>query len=162
MSVDLDRRRTELLDLRTRVLGAAMVAHGVTPDALAAYDGKLCGPISQVVLRNRGAGPFGLLNLVDERCGGTFENIDDVVPAQERAAVELPALPLGDDGGDFAPGCGRRSACESGHLRASSDAFGRSGRQDDGRDRPRNEVNTSSRPTVDPPSATCPCACLAS
>jgi hypothetical protein len=63
-----------------------MVEHGVTPDALAAYDGKLCGPISQVVLRNRGAGPFGLLNMVDERCGGTFDNIDDVIPPEERAA----------------------------------------------------------------------------
>ena len=69
-----------------RVLGAAMVEHGVTPAALAAYDDKLCGPISQVVLRNRGAGPFGLLNMVDERCGGTFDNIDDVIPAAERAA----------------------------------------------------------------------------
>jgi 2-polyprenyl-6-methoxyphenol hydroxylase-like FAD-dependent oxidoreductase len=68
-----------------RVLGATMVAHGVTVDALAAYDAQLCGPISQLILRNRGAGPFGLLNIVDERCGGTFENIDDVVPAQERA-----------------------------------------------------------------------------
>ena len=68
-----------------RVLGAAMVEHGVTPDALAAFDAKLCGPISQLVLRNRGAGPFGLLNMVDERCGGTFDNIDDVIPPQERA-----------------------------------------------------------------------------
>ncbi len=69
-----------------RVLGAAMVEHGVTPAALAAYDARLCGPISQLVLRNRGAGPFGLLNMVDERCGGTFDNIDDVIPPQERAA----------------------------------------------------------------------------
>ena len=68
-----------------RILGAAMVEHGVTPEALAAYDDKLCGPISQLILRNRGAGPFGLLNIVDERCGGTFDNIDDVIPPQERA-----------------------------------------------------------------------------
>jgi 2-polyprenyl-6-methoxyphenol hydroxylase-like FAD-dependent oxidoreductase len=68
-----------------RILGALMVEHGVTQDALAAYDAKLCGPISQLVLRNRGAGPFGLLNLVDERCGGTFDNIDDVIPPKERA-----------------------------------------------------------------------------
>lgn len=67
-----------------RVLGAAMVEHGATPEALAAYDAKLCGPVSQLVLRNRGAGPFGLLNLVDERCGGTFDDIDDVIPPQER------------------------------------------------------------------------------
>ena len=62
-----------------------MVEHGVTPEALAAYDAKLCGPVSHLVLRNRGAGPFGLLNLVDERCGGRFDNIDDVIPPQERA-----------------------------------------------------------------------------
>jgi 2-polyprenyl-6-methoxyphenol hydroxylase-like FAD-dependent oxidoreductase len=68
-----------------RLLGAAMVEHGATAEALAAFDAKLCGPISQLVLRNRGAGPFGLLNMVDERCGGTFDNIDDVIPPQERA-----------------------------------------------------------------------------
>lgn len=67
-----------------RLLGAAMVEHGATSEALAAYDAKLCGPVSQLVLRNRGAGPFGLLNLVDERCGGTFDNIDDVIPPRER------------------------------------------------------------------------------
>jgi 2-polyprenyl-6-methoxyphenol hydroxylase-like FAD-dependent oxidoreductase len=68
-----------------RVLGAAMVEHGVTPEAFAAYDARLCGPISQLILRNRGAGPFGLLNMVDERCGGIFDNIDDVIPPDERA-----------------------------------------------------------------------------
>ena len=69
-----------------RELGKAMLEHGVTPAALAAYDAKLCGPISQLILRNRGAGPFGLLNIVDERCGGQFENIDDVIPPAERTA----------------------------------------------------------------------------
>ncbi len=68
-----------------RVLGAAIVEHGATQQALAAYDDKLCGPISQLILRNRGAGPFGLLNIVDERCGGTFDNIDDVIPPEQRA-----------------------------------------------------------------------------
>ena len=68
-----------------RVLGAAMLEHGVSEAALAAYDDRLCGPVSQIVLRNRGAGPFGLLNMVDERCGGTFDNIDDVIPSKERA-----------------------------------------------------------------------------
>jgi 5-methylphenazine-1-carboxylate 1-monooxygenase len=67
-----------------RILGAAMVEHGVTQAALAAYDDKLCGPISKLILRNRGAGPFGLLNMVDERCGGTFDDIDSVIPPSER------------------------------------------------------------------------------
>lgn len=69
-----------------RILGAVLVEHGLTPEALAAYNAKLCEPIGQLVLRNRGAGPFGLLNLVDERCGGTFDDIDKVVPPEERAA----------------------------------------------------------------------------
>ena len=69
-----------------RLLGASMLRHGATPAALAAFDAELCGPVSQLVLRNRGAGPFGLLDLVDERCRGEFEEIDDVVPAAEREA----------------------------------------------------------------------------
>ena len=69
-----------------RVLGAALLRHGVTPEALRAYDERLCRAISGLVLRNRGAGPFGLLNLVDERCGGVFDDIDVVVPPGERDA----------------------------------------------------------------------------
>ncbi len=67
-----------------RVLGAAMIEHGATSEALRAYDRKLCAEISSVVLRNRGAGPFGLLNLLDERCGSVFDDIDAVIPADER------------------------------------------------------------------------------
>ncbi len=69
-----------------RVLGAAIVQHGVTAAALQEYDARLCAEISAVVLRNRGAGPFGLLNLLDERCGGVFDDIDAVIPAAEREA----------------------------------------------------------------------------
>ena len=69
-----------------RVLGAALIEHGVTGRALQAYDARLCSEISAVVLRNRGAGPFGLLNLLDERCGGVFDDIDAVIPAAERDA----------------------------------------------------------------------------
>jgi 2-polyprenyl-6-methoxyphenol hydroxylase-like FAD-dependent oxidoreductase len=67
-----------------RVLGAALIRHGVSAAALAAYDDALCKEISALILRNRGAGPFGLLNLLDERCGGVFEDIEQVLPAAER------------------------------------------------------------------------------
>ena len=67
-----------------RIIGARLVDHGVGSDALGAYDAELCEPISQLVLRNRGAGPFGLLNLVAERCGGIFDDIDEVISASER------------------------------------------------------------------------------
>ena len=69
-----------------RVLGAALVAQGLGPNALQAYDQKLCADISALVLRNRGAGPFGILGLVDERCAGVFDHIDEVIPAAEREA----------------------------------------------------------------------------
>jgi len=69
-----------------RILGASMVDHGPTADALTAYDRKLCGPVSKLVLRNRGAGPFGLLDIVNDRCGGRFDDIDAVIPPEERAA----------------------------------------------------------------------------
>lgn len=72
-----------------RVLGRIMLSHGVTPAALQAYNAELCEPVGQLAMRNRGAGPFGLLNLVDERCGGDFESVDDVVPAAERTAFML-------------------------------------------------------------------------
>jgi 5-methylphenazine-1-carboxylate 1-monooxygenase len=67
-----------------RVLGVSLLAHGVTPAALQDYDAKLCKDVSALVLRNRGAGPFGLLNLLDERCGGVFDDIEKVIPRAER------------------------------------------------------------------------------
>lgn len=67
-----------------RELGIAMLAHGVTPNALQAFNDKLCGPVSELVLRNRGAGPFGLLNMVEDRCGGAFDDINAIIPAAER------------------------------------------------------------------------------
>ncbi|KUR71829.1 hypothetical protein AQZ52_09615 [Novosphingobium fuchskuhlense] len=72
-----------------RVLGRIMTRQGVTAGALAAFDAELCAPISAVAMRNRGAGPFGLLNMVDERCGGQFDDIDAVISAEERAAFML-------------------------------------------------------------------------
>jgi len=67
-----------------RVLGACLLDCGVNGAALQRYDNLLCKDLSALVLRNRGAGPFGLLNMVYERCGGVFDNIDDVIPQTER------------------------------------------------------------------------------
>ncbi|NOW45771.1 2-polyprenyl-6-methoxyphenol hydroxylase-like FAD-dependent oxidoreductase [Novosphingobium sp. SG751A] len=76
-----------IVDART--LGRCLIEHGVNAQALAAFDAELCGPVGQLAMRNRGAGPFGLLNLVDERCGGTFDDIDDVIPEAERKQFML-------------------------------------------------------------------------
>jgi len=66
-----------------RVLGAAFLEHGVGRTALEAYQTALLDDMSALVLRNRGAGPVSILGLVDERCGGVFDNIDDVIPRHE-------------------------------------------------------------------------------
>lgn len=68
-----------------RVLGHKMLSHGMTSAALKAYNEQLCAPVSELILRNRGAGPFGLLNMVNDRCGGEFSKIDDVISPTERA-----------------------------------------------------------------------------
>ncbi len=69
-----------------RVLGAVFVEHGVGPTALEAYEAALLDDMSALVLRNRGAGPIALLGVVEERCGGEFDDIDDVIPRAEREA----------------------------------------------------------------------------
>ena len=70
-----------------RMLGAAMVSHGINSTALRAFDEQLCESISAVVLRNRGAGPFAILNELDTRCGGLFDDIEAVFPKVERQAM---------------------------------------------------------------------------
>ena len=67
-----------------RVIGAAILTRGLTPDALKLYDNQLCKRVSELVLRNRLAGPFGLLDILNDRCGGVFENIDTIIPLEER------------------------------------------------------------------------------
>ena len=69
-----------------RVLGANLISIGVSEDALKAFDEHLCAPVSELILRNRGAGPFGLLDMIEERCNGLFDQIDDVLPKKEREA----------------------------------------------------------------------------
>jgi 2-polyprenyl-6-methoxyphenol hydroxylase-like FAD-dependent oxidoreductase len=69
-----------IIDART--IGAMMLAHGVGPEALSAYDAALCGPVSELVLRNRNAGPFGLLDIVDARCGGRLRRYRRRDPAR--------------------------------------------------------------------------------
>lgn len=66
-----------------RVLGACLVEHGISQDALASYDDQLCSRISDVVLRNRGDGPFGILSIIDKRCGGVFDDVNEVISKKE-------------------------------------------------------------------------------
>lgn len=66
---------------------AALLDRVVGPVAQQAYHQQRSAPVSALVLRIRGAGPFGLLGLLAERCGGVFDGIDQVIPAAERDAL---------------------------------------------------------------------------
>jgi 2-polyprenyl-6-methoxyphenol hydroxylase-like FAD-dependent oxidoreductase len=66
-----------------RILGSKLVEHGTSEVAFRAYEDELRDKINALILRNRGAGPIGLLGVIEERCDGRFEHIDDVIPRAE-------------------------------------------------------------------------------
>ena len=50
-----------------RILGAAILEHGLTPNALKHYETQLLKPLNELVLRNRGEGPVGVLFNIEDR-----------------------------------------------------------------------------------------------
>jgi 2-polyprenyl-6-methoxyphenol hydroxylase-like FAD-dependent oxidoreductase len=66
-----------------RVLGAQFLTHGVTPAALQAYEALVRPQTSRVTLANRGAGPIAVLQTVEDRSGGNFTRIEEVMSHQE-------------------------------------------------------------------------------
>ena len=66
-----------------RVLGAAFHQHGVGTEALGLYEMTMLEDMNQLILRNRGAGPIGILGIVEERCEGIFDDIEEVIPRHE-------------------------------------------------------------------------------
>lgn len=77
-----------------RVLGAEMQAKGANLAALTAYNDELCGPVSKVVLANRGSGPDAIMQMVEDRCDGDFSRMDEVMSEAEKAehAAKYKAL----------------------------------------------------------------------
>ncbi|UWR88149.1 flavin-dependent oxidoreductase [Phaeobacter inhibens] len=70
-----------------RVIGAQMLAHGINPQALSAYEAAVRPVTTAVALANRaGGGPDGVLQQVEDLCGGDFSNIGDVIPQADLAA----------------------------------------------------------------------------
>jgi hypothetical protein len=49
------------------------------------YEAEMRPKTSKVVLMNRVAGPDSILDVIEERCGGQFDDIEDVFPAAEMA-----------------------------------------------------------------------------
>jgi 2-polyprenyl-6-methoxyphenol hydroxylase-like FAD-dependent oxidoreductase len=69
-----------------RKLGRAFLDHGPGPAALQAYEDEMRPLTSKVILTNRVAGPDQILDVVEERCGGRFGQIEEVISREELAA----------------------------------------------------------------------------
>lgn len=68
-----------------RVLGAKLLVHGLTHEALAAYEAEVRPRTTKVAIANRGAGPLGVLQTVEDRSAGVFDHIEDVMTHDELA-----------------------------------------------------------------------------
>lgn len=68
----------------TRVLGAALIEHGVTPKALRAFESQLLEPVNNVVMRNRGQGPVGVLLDIEARIAAG-QSIEAAIDKEEIA-----------------------------------------------------------------------------
>ena len=60
--------------------------HGVTREALLAYEAEMRPATTKVVLANRGSGPDAVLQVIEERCGGKFDRLEDVASLEELTA----------------------------------------------------------------------------
>ena len=71
--------------LDARVLAREIAAHGVTPEALAAYEAERRPATARIVLANRRNGPEQVMQMVEERAPEGFARIEDVLSAEELA-----------------------------------------------------------------------------
>ncbi len=70
-----------------RVIGAKFLEYGLVPQALQSYEDDVRPVTTGVGKANRaGGGPDGVLQRVEDLCGGEFDDIDDVIPRAELAA----------------------------------------------------------------------------
>lgn len=69
-----------------RMLGRAFRDHGVTRAALLAYEAEMRPRAEGILRANRGKGPDAVMQMVEDRCGGVFDDIETVIPRAELAA----------------------------------------------------------------------------
>lgn len=69
-----------------RVIGAQLLEHGVGAKALEAYEAQTRPATTGIFHANRGSGPDAVMQWVEDRCGGQFGNINDVIPHADLAA----------------------------------------------------------------------------
>lgn len=69
-----------------RVIGGQLLEHGVTAKALEAYEAQIRPATTGIFHANRGSGPDAVMQWVEDRCKGKFDDINDVIPHAELAA----------------------------------------------------------------------------
>jgi len=69
-----------------RKLGAAFRSHGLTRAALLAYEAEMRPRAEGILRANRGKGPDAVMQMVEDRSGGVFDDIESVIPRAELAA----------------------------------------------------------------------------
>jgi 2-polyprenyl-6-methoxyphenol hydroxylase-like FAD-dependent oxidoreductase len=66
-----------------RKLGRAFLEHGVGSTALQAYEDEMRPATEKMILTNRSAGPDHIMQIVEEKCGGVFDDIGEVMSHDE-------------------------------------------------------------------------------
>lgn len=69
-----------------RKLGAAFRDHGVTRTALLAYEAEMRPRAEGILRANRGKGPDAVMQMVEDLCGGTFDDLEPILPRATLAA----------------------------------------------------------------------------
>ncbi|MEM5543679.1 flavin-dependent oxidoreductase [Sulfitobacter sp. AS92] len=71
--------------LDARILGAAIVAKGATRAAALDYENRVRPMANRVTLANRGnGGPDAIMQMAEDRCGGDYSKLDEMLPMSER------------------------------------------------------------------------------
>ena len=66
-----------------RKIGRALIDHDDVANAMASYESEMLPLASNMVLRNRAGGPDHIMQMVEDRCGGVFDDITDVMSNDE-------------------------------------------------------------------------------
>ena len=69
-----------------RKLGAAFRDHGMTRDALLAYEAEMRPRAEGILRANRGKGPDAVMQMVEDLCGGVFDDLEPILPRETLAS----------------------------------------------------------------------------
>ncbi|HLQ20175.1 MAG TPA: FAD-dependent monooxygenase, partial [Tabrizicola sp.] len=73
-----------IIDART--LGAAFRDHDVNRTALLAYEAEVRPRAEGILRANRGKGPDAVMQMVEDLCGGVFDDLEPILPREKLAA----------------------------------------------------------------------------